>query len=65
MLTQTILYIQHRGTKPYHQTQFWGGYTRHNQIYKIEKDGECILKERLLVQNHAIMMYDQFIKHSS
>ncbi len=41
--------------------QFWGGYSRHNQIFQIEdnEDGE---KEKLLVENHAIMMYNPFIE---
>jgi vancomycin resistance protein VanW len=42
--------------------EFWGGYTRHNQIFQIEKDGDCVLKEKLLVQNHAIMMYNPLIE---
>ncbi len=41
--------------------QFWGGYSRHNQIFQIEKDGDRIT-ERLLVENHAIMMYNPFIE---
>ncbi len=56
----TMFEIEERHHKIEHE--FWGGYTRHNQIYKIEKDGSRILKERLLVQNHAIMMYNPFIE---
>lgn len=41
--------------------QFWGGYSRHNQIFKIEKNGESV-NEKLLVENHAIMMYNPFLK---
>jgi vancomycin resistance protein VanW len=41
--------------------QFWGGYSRHNQIFQIEKDGETSI-ERLLVENHAIMMYNPFLE---
>jgi vancomycin resistance protein VanW len=40
--------------------QFWGGYSRHNQIFKIEKNGESVV-EKLLVENHAIMMYNPFL----
>ena len=40
--------------------QFWGGYSRHNQIFKIEM-GEGITTEKLLVENHAIMMYRPFL----
>ncbi len=41
--------------------QFWGGYSRHNQIIQIEEwNGEK--KEKLLVENHAIMMYNPFLE---
>ena len=42
--------------------QAWGGYSRHNQIYKIkiETDKET---ESLLVENHAIMMYNPFLEN--
>lgn len=43
------------------QTQFWGGYSRHNQIFQIEKTQDSIT-EKLLVENHAIMMYNPFIE---
>ena len=41
--------------------QYWGGYTRHNQIFRIEHraNGEQI--EKLLVENHAIMMYNPLV----
>ena len=41
--------------------QIWGGYSRHNQIYKVEttENGEQL--ESLLVENHAIMMYNPFL----
>ncbi len=45
------------------QQQFWGGYSRHNQIFQIEREGENMV-ERLLVENHAIMMYNPFLKES-
>jgi vancomycin resistance protein VanW len=41
--------------------QIWGGYSRHNQIVKIVKSQEKETEE-LLVENHAIMMYDPFIE---
>jgi vancomycin resistance protein VanW len=41
--------------------QIWGGYSRHNQIVKIVKSAEQETEE-LLVENHAIMMYDPFIE---
>jgi vancomycin resistance protein VanW len=41
--------------------QIWGGYSRHNQIYQVQmKNG--VLSERLLVENHAVMMYNPFLK---
>lgn len=45
-------------------SQPWGGYTRHNQIYQIchYDDGEEV--ERLLVENHAIMMYKPILPPS-
>ena len=43
------------------QQQFWGGYSRHNQIVQIEEiDGEE--REKLLVENHAVMMYNPFLE---
>jgi len=45
--------------------QIWGGYTRHNQIVKIEtfKNGDT--KETLLAENHAIMMYAPFLSEKT
>ncbi len=41
--------------------QIWGGYSRHNQIFKLTEDkGE--VDEILLVENHAIMMYEPFLE---
>lgn len=42
--------------------QIWGGYTRHNQIVKIEIDEFENETESLLVENHAIMMYSPFLE---
>ena len=39
----------------------WGGYTRHNQIFKQEILEQEVIEERLLVENHAIMMYNPLI----
>ena len=41
--------------------QLWGGYSRHNQIYKIKKANNIVVEEKLLVENHALMMYTPFI----
>ncbi len=45
--------------------QIWGGYTRHNQIFKIEEDALGNKRESLLVENHAIMMYSPFLEGNS
>lgn len=41
--------------------QIWGGYSRHNQIFRIETSGK-VTREKLLAENHAIMMYNPFIE---
>lgn len=43
------------------QTQYWGGNTRHNQIIQIKTTEDEVVSEQLLVENHAIMMYDPFL----
>lgn len=40
--------------------QYWGGYSRHNQIFKTITDKGSTTKE-MIVENHAIMMYDPFL----
>lgn len=43
--------------------EYWGGYSRHNQLYQKQFDLEGnLLEERLVVQNHAIMMYSPFLE---
>lgn len=37
--------------------QFWGGYSRHNEIVQVVTDRDGNESERLLVTNDAIMMY--------
>lgn len=44
------------------QQQYWGGYSRHNQIFKIEITQEGLKHESLLVENHAIMMYEPMLQ---
>lgn len=41
--------------------QYWGGYSRHNQIFKIVST-ENSETEKLIVENHAIMMYNPFLE---
>ncbi len=45
--------------------QFWGGYSRHNQIVKIKKEKDGATRESLLVENHAIMMYNPFLEEKN
>lgn len=44
------------------ELQWWGGYTRHNEIWRkiSSKDGELI-DEELVTENHAIMMYNPLL----
>ncbi|HNQ68180.1 MAG TPA: VanW family protein [Bacteroidales bacterium] len=42
--------------------QFWGAYSRHNQIFKIETRNNKEETEYLLAENHAILMYSPFLK---
>jgi vancomycin resistance protein VanW len=44
--------------------QIWGGYSRHNQIVQIKESPDGSSEERLLVENHAIMMYNPFLENS-
>ena len=44
--------------------QLWGGYSRHNQIFKITT-GEDSEIETLLVENHALMMYTPFLEQKN
>ncbi len=44
--------------------QFWGGYTRHNKIWKrITKVATQESKEELVAENNAIMMYNPLLKN--
>jgi vancomycin resistance protein VanW len=43
--------------------QWWGGYTRHNQIWRIIKDLDSGEEhEELVTENHAIMMYNPLLE---
>lgn len=44
--------------------QIWGGYSRHNQIFQIASHSDGSESERLLVENHALMMYNPFLTAS-
>ena len=44
------------------QQQWWGGYTRHNKIWKIKTNKQTKEQTKELVtENHAIMMYNPFL----
>lgn len=43
------------------EQQFWGGYSRHNQIFKITTT-EGSETENMIVENHAIMMYNPYLE---
>lgn len=42
--------------------QFWGGYSRHNQIVQVRENFDGAVDEKLLVENHAVMMYNPFLQ---
>lgn len=44
--------------------QMWGRYSRHNRIVQV-KNQDGLLTEKLLVENHAIMMYSPFIEEKT
>jgi vancomycin resistance protein VanW len=48
------------------QSEPWGGYTRHNVIYrrKLGEDGE-ILDDEFVAENHAVMMYSPLLTDGS
>lgn len=43
--------------------EWWGGCSRHNQLYRqvFTTDG-TLVEEQLMVENHAMMMYDPFLE---
>ncbi len=55
----SVFTIEERNHKM--EQQVWGGYSRHNQIFQIIETNHTI-EERLLVENHAIMMYSPFLE---
>lgn len=44
------------------ESEYWGGYSRHNEIYQevYSPEGQ-LLETKLLVENHALMMYSPFL----
>lgn len=45
------------------KAEYWGAYTRHNELYRkvYDQNGE-LLEEEFLLSNHALMMYSPFIE---
>lgn len=41
--------------------EFWGGYVRHNTLYRERYDKNNIVTEEFITENHAIMMYQPFL----
>lgn len=48
------------------KSEWWGGYSRHNELYKMtySLDG-ILLDERKLVENHAMMMYEPLLSQKN
>lgn len=45
------------------KAEYWGGYTRHNELYRKVYDlNGNLLDEEFLLSNHALMMYSPFIE---
>jgi len=64
LLSENIMETNYRIEERNHimKQQIWGGYSRHNQIVQIVKDKFGSETEKLLVENHAVMMYSPFIE---
>ncbi|MFT5915105.1 MAG: vancomycin resistance protein VanW [Flammeovirgaceae bacterium] len=47
------------------QQEVWGGYTRHNIIYRkvLEKEHHTLISDEPIVENHAIMMYSPLLEN--
>ncbi|MDF2547473.1 MAG: vancomycin resistance protein [Anaerosolibacter sp.] len=45
------------------QQEYWGGYTRHNQIYRRKYDSKgVLLNDEFISENHAVMMYEPLLE---
>lgn len=43
--------------------EYWGGYSRHNVLYRKKYNREgTLLEDEYLIENHALMMYSPFIE---
>ena len=47
------------------RTEWWGGYSRHNALYRVKRDREtgAELGEEFITENHAIMMYAPLLEN--
>lgn len=44
------------------EPEYWGGYSRHNELYQeVRSPDGVLLESKLLVENHALMMYSPFL----
>lgn len=43
------------------KSEFWGGYSRHNELYRLTFEEDNLIGEEFILSNHAIMMYAPFI----
>ncbi|MEA4893946.1 MAG: VanW family protein [Oscillospiraceae bacterium] len=42
--------------------EYWGGFSRHNKLYRITRDVDGdLIGEELITENHALMMYSPFL----
>ena len=48
------------------QSEYWGGHTRHNLLYRKKYDlSGSIIDDEFVVENHAVMMYAPFLPERS
>ena len=48
------------------RTEYWGGYTRHNLIFRKKYDlNNVIIADEFVVENHAIMMYEPLLPENT
>lgn len=47
------------------RAEYWGGFSRHNKLYRRVRDAQDnMVREELVAENHAMMMYSPFLKSS-
>lgn len=46
--------------------EYWGGYSRHNELYQLQYDLDGnLLQDKLIVENAALMMYSPFLEETA